>query len=68
MMWRGAKGLLEIDGSCQWLKMWSKGGEEEEEEEEMEREIRKRMKNCFLVKQGRMHGYHTRFRLGRGCI
>ena len=26
MMWRGAKGLLEIDGSCQWLKMWSKGG------------------------------------------
>ena len=27
MMWRGAKGLLEIDGSCQWLKMWSKGGE-----------------------------------------
>ena len=33
MMWKGAKGLLEIDGSCQWLKMWSKGGEEEEEEE-----------------------------------
>ena len=26
MMWRGAKGMLEIDGSCQWLKMWSKGG------------------------------------------
>ena len=48
MMWRGAKGLLEIDGSCQWLKMWSKGGEEEEEEEEAG-EMRK---NCFLVKQG----------------
>ena len=26
MMWKGAKGLLEIDGSCQWLKMWSKVG------------------------------------------
>ena len=40
-----------------------KGGEEEEEEEG---EMRKRMKNCFLVKQGRMHGYHTRLRVGRG--
>ena len=28
MMWRGAKGLLEIDGSCQWLKVVKGGGGE----------------------------------------
>ena len=47
MMWRGAKGLLEIDGSCQWLKCGQRGEEEEGE-------MRKRMKNCFLVKDARL--------------
>lgn len=61
MMWRGAKGLLEIDGSCQWLKMWSKGGRGGGRGVNEEK-----VKNCFLVKQGQIQDFLSRVMVGNG--
>ena len=53
--------MLEIDGSCQWLKMWSKGGRGGGRGVNEEK-----VKNCFLVKQGQIQDFLSRVMVGNG--